>query len=542
MSPKILKSVIEYRPPHTENLVEFIRDGLRSNPNGVLVVDGSSGCQWTGIQIEHAITRISQFLIQQCGIGKGDVISIFENDADLTAILILSIISVGATSKLITTTVKDLVSTAKVSNSKCIISTKENLDQIRSEFGDQHSNYRFVSLDESEDGFCLSIKELLDNTSKQIGISLDELIQNTNIDVNKNTAVIQFSSGTTGNPKKIPRTHSNLCHLVASVNHPELMEFKAGVIIGGQLSMAYRTGLWCLLACIHTGATFVIKSSFQDPDDVFSTIEKFRLTHFSSAVILLCQLAGVVSEMANKYDLSSLKEMMTAGTKIVDSSVPDLMVNTLGLEALRQCFGMTESGWVFLIEKSLAQNQYLTVGHVVPSMEAAIMDPETGQLLGPNEKGEVVLRGPQIFPGYLTDSDGLYNRSDFTEDGWFKIGDQAYYTADGLFYIAGRYKELMYLQNRKRMYPDQIEAVLLKHPAVEAACVVKVKGSNDDYYDSARAYLILNKGFTVETSEIMKFINQEAPLIILEGGIRILTQFPRLPNGKINKQALKVME
>lgn len=545
---KVLKSNIVYNGPKTENVVEFIRDGLRRNSEQTIIIDSKSDRRWTGRELEKQVALVAKYLIDECKLQKGDVCTLYGAPDDQTVVLILAIMAAGGVNNFLIDKYRpqEIYDTTRILNAKFLISTNALLERLKQHMGDVGFT-QVLSCDQVCEGYksgCKSIEHLLRRDADSLNGGLDELVERVSIQPGEDFAIIQFSSGTTGKPKPIPRTHKNLCHLVASVEHEQLMDLKPGEIIAGSLPITHRPGLWALLASISGGSTFVLWSNMSDVEEALRLIEKYRITIFSSSLPFLSMLGNTGIVMKDKFDISSLQHIITSGAKIVNNDLPKAIVKEFKLKTLRQCFGMTESGWCFLIDKSKGQvNYYLSVGHVCPGMEAIIMDRETNEPVEMEVRGEIALRGPQIFPGYLTTKQGVFNRSDFTEDGWFKTGDQGFFDSRELIYIEGRYKELLIFENGGRFFPNEIEAVVNEHPAVEGACVVKVGEFNKTHsYDIARAYVTLNQGHKISTKDLLNFIAERSFEITLEGGVKILDTFPRLQNGKVDKQALKDMK
>lgn len=543
---KILKSSIPYKQPVSENLVEFIKIGLRKNANEIIIIDSESDRTWTGAELERQISVVAKFLKDKCKLEKGDVCTVYGKTNDQVVILLLAVISAGGVCNFLSSSyrAREVVDTSRPLGFEFLISTKILLDSLK-DYASQLEKVRLISYDQSicdgsKDICCTLGPVLLEKCQPNCKANLDELIDETNYDVNKDFAVIQFSSGTTGKPKPIPRTHKNLCHLVASVDHEELMNLKPGQVIAGALPITHRPGLWALLACINSGGTFVLWDKTSDINDALRIIEKYKVTILSCALTFLGMLGNIGIKLKDKFNLTSLEQIITSGAKIVHSDLPNSLVKEFKLKTLRQCFGMTESGWVFLIENSLAKDNYLSVGHVVPGTEMVILDRDTLKPIGVEVRGELALRGPQVFPGYLTDKTDVYNRSDFTDDGWFRAGDQAYYDKDELVFIEGRFKELLIFPNSGRFFPNEIETIISEHPAIESSCVVKV--GEVQSYDIARAFVTLKQDCKVTEKELLEFIKERSYEATLDGGIRILDKFPRLTNGKVDKQLLKKLE
>lgn len=538
---KVLKSNIPYKGPETENLITLIRNGLRKNCDETIFIDSKSGRPWKGSELEANISFVARALIK-AGLKKGDVCSLYGEESDHIVIILLAIITAGGAPNYLTnkSSGREIHDTASVLESKFLISTKELVLKLKPDVKDLENQLKLLPYSIVEESGSLSIR--FDFTTDDISQSPDETLPGVEnrIKADRDYAIIQFSSGTTGKPKPIPRTHKNLCHLVASVDHKELMDLKPGVVITGSLPITHRPGLWALLASIHCGSTFVIWSNLSDVEDALKTIMKYRVTIFSSSLPFLSMLGNLGIKMKDKYDTSSWEHIITSGAKIVNPDLPKSLIEEFKLKSLRQCFGMTESGWVFLIEQSLAAGNYLSVGHVCPGMEAVVLNRETLEKVEAYERGEIALKGPQIFPGYLTNEPGVLNRSDFTENGdWFRIGDQGYYDKNDLVFIEGRYKEVMMFENNCLYFPNEIEAIIAEHPAIEGACVVKAAEVRKDYpYDIAMACITLKHGFNLKEQELIEFIHERTPQVILGGGVKILDRFPRLQNGKVDKFAL----
>ncbi|KAG9508803.1 Pre-mRNA-splicing factor 38B [Fragariocoptes setiger] len=545
--PRLLESSIPYVEPETENLCLFLTKGLDDHRDKILLVDAASGRKWSGAKIKSVALKLASLLVEKYQIGRGQVCTIYLEECDLVAICILAILLTNATFNFLSTksTGRELRDTTKAINSKILISKESTLKTISGSLGDECENLIVVALDSTTDKYTnpknISLKNMIIEEYKST-LCTTEKPQNlpdwNAVQVDADFAVIQFSSGTTGKPKPIPRTHKNCCHLVASVDHEELMGLKPGEVLSGLLAFPYRPGIWALFGCLKKGSTLVVWNDATNIDSALQTIEKYGVTIFSVPIWFLSKLSNLSIESINKYNLSMLKHVTTAGAKIVNKSAAETVVEKFNLETLRQCFGMTESGWIFLIEKSLAKGNYLSVGHVCPGVEVKIVDRETRKLLPPNVGGEITLRGPQTFPGYLIGSDGQLDKSDFDSDGFFSTGDQAYYDKEGLVYISGRYKEMMTFPSQRKAFPSEIESLISEQLAVESVCAVKVGQIEDTPYDKVKAYITVKPGKQISQQEILDYIANESSGIVLDGGVEILESFPRLPNGKVDRQTL----
>lgn len=540
---KIVSSKLPYPKVENENLSQLILSGLKKHSSNVLLIDSNSDRRWTGSQIESTVANIAKFLIYECDLKKGDVCSIYGDDSDSIAIITLAIVASGGVASQLGSNRagRDVHDTAKAIKSRFLFSSSDLLFEIQKDLQDIADQLLIISFKNSAKGCLESWKDI--SAFFAIGNPLpsfdaNDICKNVVVDPETDFAVFQFSSGTTGKPKPIPRTHKNLSYLVATPNDKELINLKPGDIVMGTLSLCYRPGLWILLSSIICGSTMVIWTDTTNIESALKMIAKYKVTLASFSLPVLSTLGSTCKDFIRKYDTSSLKECMTTGAKLLNEELPRKIISTFNLEILRQSFGMTESGMVFLNERSSSADNFLSVGHVTPGTEAKVINRETGEILGPNQRGEICIRGPQIFPGYLTEEPGRLNKSDIDDEGFFHIGDRGYYDENELFFIEGRFKEWLVFQNNQRFFPSEIETLILELPAIEDVCVIKVGQVNKDFpYDIAKAFVTLRSGLKLTSEEILSFLKKRAP-VDLSGGVQIVKSFPRFPNGKINKKAL----
>lgn len=547
---KILSSPHVYRGPETENLIELFISSLKKHNDKTLIVNSSTDVEWTGASIYNCIGNLCKFLIEDCQLKKGDVCSICGTEDDKVALLTLAIIVSGGSSNMLNLSDKrngrDLHDTATAINTKIVFIKKDALVAVVPFIGSLLDKIKLVIYDEPlpELPFnfsCVSASHLFSsNVLFDKAYDWETKVRSIKIVPEDDLAVIMFSSGTTGKPKPIPRTHKNIAHLIAAPHNAEFLELKPGDVVSGVLTINFRPGFWILTSSIVYGCKFILWDSSRCTETLVAAMDKYKVTILSTSLPLLTALGGLGKETISKYDLSSLEECITSGSKIVSDNLPLRIIELFKLKCLRQCFGMTESGLICLMEKSFAHNNYLKVGHVLPGMQLKIVNRENNVMLASNTSGEVAIKSDQIFPGYLTGDkeNRVYNRSDFDSDGFFRTGDKAFYDDDGLICIEGRYKEMMILRNDEMFMPTEVETLIFQHKSVQDVCVVKVGEGKADYvYDLARAYVILKSNCLLTKEELKKFIEDNSA-VLLDGGIEFVKSFPRLANGKVDKKSL----
>ena len=179
-----------------------------------------------------------------------------------------------------------------------------------------------------------------------------------------------------------------------------------------------------------------------------------------------------------------------------------------------------------------------SIGPLVPSTNGKIIDVETGKSLGPNEPGELVIKGPQVMMGYFNDIEKT--KECLSDDGWLRTGDLAYYDEDGFFYITDRIKELIKVRGFQ-VAPAELEELILHNEHVQDVAVVQVP--DDVSGELPRAYVVLKPSANPEevTEEYLKDWVKErvSPHKRINGGVMFVEQIPKSASGKILRRILR---
>jgi long-chain acyl-CoA synthetase len=281
------------------------------------------------------------------------------------------------------------------------------------------------------------------------------------------TVVVHYSSGSSGRPKRVPRTHRQLraeveAYVAATGMHADDVVFCA-------IPLFHTYGLGCcMLAALRSGATLVLLDG-RDPfalarERALAVLERERVTVLPAVPLIFRLLA----ESPSGADLSSVRLCLSAGNALPRSTF-DAFERAFGIP-IRQLYGLTETG---AVSADLdADPVPASVGHAIPGVELATLGPD-GQRLGPDRTGEIAVRGPGVTGGYAGVPDAV-NRQAFS-DGWFRTGDRGRLDAAGRLFITGRSKLLIDVMGDK-VDPIEVEDVLAVHPKVREVVVVGVAG------------------------------------------------------------------
>ncbi len=250
------------------------------------------------------------------------------------------------------------------------------------------------------------------------------------------------------------------------------------------------------------------------------------LSHIVPPIVLKLARDPVV----DNFDVSSLK-MMFSGAAPLGPELSRECMERLSC-GIRQGYGMTETSPVTHSSPADAAKMKLgSVGTAAPNSECKLLDPATGEELGPNQEGELCVRGPQVMKGYLNNPEATARTID--GDNWLHTGDIGYADADGHFFIVDRVKELIKYKGFQ-VAPAELEAVLLTHPAVADAAVIPCR--DDEAGEVPKAFVVTK----LETSAdaIMEFVATRVAPHKKIREVEFIDQIPKSLSGKILRRDL----
>jgi acyl-CoA synthetase (AMP-forming)/AMP-acid ligase II len=337
-------------------------------------------------------------------------------------------------------------------------------------------------------------------------------------------ALIVHSSGTTGRPKRVPRTHGNI---VATMRAGmEVVRLSERDRCLNMSPMAFSQGLNALLSTIWSGGSFV---ALPGPHlDAFPAwVREYAPTWFSATPTVLRALIADEAAMAALREHPPRVLRASAGA-LADGEI-DRLEAALGTRILHS-YGMSEASFVAAERLGDYRRKPGSVG--LPNCEVAIVD-ASGQRVPPGDSGEIVVRGANVFPGYLDDPEA--NAAAFLPGGWFRTGDVGRFDDDGYLSVTGRLKEMI---NRGGMSisPREIEEALLSAPAVAEACVFGIP--HPFLGEDVAAAVVLRPGETISRralrAEVARRLSaQKVPHVIV-----FVERIPKGPTGKPRRHEL----
>jgi acyl-CoA synthetase (AMP-forming)/AMP-acid ligase II len=206
----------------------------------------------------------------------------------------------------------------------------------------------------------------------------------------------------------------------------------------------------------------------------------------------------------------------------------------LGCQVI-QGYGMTETSPV-THTAPLDRPKPGTIGPAIPNTECRIVDPETGEDAAEGERGELLIRGPQVMRGYLENEEAT--RATLDEDGWLHTGDVAIVDDDGYFAIVDRVKELIKYKGFQ-VAPAELEALLVQHPGVADAAVIPVP--DEEAGEIPKAFLVLADGDT-SPEDVQRFVAERVSTYKRIRAVEVVDEIPKSASGKILRRVLRDRE
>ena len=360
------------------------------------------------------------------------------------------------------------------------------------------------------------------------GVSADPLPP-VELDVAEDLIALPYSSGTTGLPKGVMLTHRNLVANALQGTSAGRITQRDTVLIFLPFYHIYGTML--MGKAVAAGATQVIMERF----DLVTSLTLMQVHR----VTLLYAVPPVLLAYANfpdlkKYDFSSLRYIMS-GAAPLPPQVGKRVHELTGVAVL-QGYGLTEASP--LTHLNPVDNPELirldSIGLGVSEQEDKIVDVDTGTTdLGPEQVGELVVRGPQVMKGYWK---APQETARALRDGWLFTGDIGRKDKDGYVYILDRKKEMIKYKGFG-VAPAELEALLHEHPAV-ADCAV-VPQPDDEAGEIPKAFVVLNKGASATAADLMRFVEGKVAGYKRIRAVEFIEEIPKNPSGKILRRLLK---
>ncbi|MFM9596602.1 AMP-binding protein [Streptomyces scabiei] len=508
------------RPVHEWVLGDASRRGTRP-----AMVDVSSGRTVTYGELVALVRGLAAGLAAE-GIGKGDVVALHSPNTVLFPVVLYATTTAGGT----VTTLSPLATPGEIAKqlidaeARLMVSVSALVETARTA----------VELVRRQTGRDIEILvcDKADGHRSVLGLLNDGTVPATETDPAVDVAVLPYSSGTTGVPKGVMLTHRNLCTNLEQLSALHQVDEEDRVI--AILPFFHIFGLTALVNnALRRGATVYVHARF-DLDAFLTSLERDRITHAYVAPPVMLALAK--HPAVDGLDLSHLRRVICAAAPL-DAGVQAAVAGRLGVE-IGQAYGMTELSPASHIHADGDRDEPVAcVGQLLPSTQARLVDPETGQDVAEGEPGEVWIRGPQVMKGY-------FGRPDDTDatvdaDGWLHTGDIGRVDEDGNWFIVDRVKELIKYKGYQ-VAPAELEAILLRHPGIADAAVIGV--GDEEAGEIPKAFVVPMTGVPISAAEVKAHVEDQVAPYKRIRRVEFIEAIPKAASGKILRRLLRERE
>jgi len=367
----------------------------------------------------------------------------------------------------------------------------------------------------------LNMRELLEHASSAPLLS--------EVDAERDLALLQYTGGTTGTPKGCMLTHYNLvantiqCKLWLQCKEKATERYLAALPFFHVFGMTVLMNL-----SIATAGTLYLVPRF-NIHNILKLIHEHEPTLFPGAPTMYNAI--IHHPHVSRYDLSSIKACVSGAAPLPGEVQTKFEQLTGG--KLIEGYGLTEASPVTHVNKLWGKRKIGSIGIPIPDTDAKVVDPDTGEELPPGEIGELIISGPQVMLGY-------WNKPEETaqalRNGWLYTGDMARMDEEGFFYIVDRKKDVI-IASGFNIYPREVEEVLYAHPAVQDAAVV---GVPDEYRgETVKAFIVVKQGDSVTEQELDEWCRERLAKFKVPHYYEFRDQLPKSIIGKVLRRKLQ---
>lgn len=514
------------------NLSMVFENNVSENPDKTAIVFGDT--RLTFAQVGGAINQIAGGLAE-LGIGSGDKVALSCPNLPYFPMVYYAILKAGATVVPINVLLKgrEIAYHLQDSEAKAYFCFQGTTDLPMAQEGYQG----FRQTDGCQHFFVIiadpAAKTPIDGTR-----TLGQLMagRKTEFDMAdtspEDTAVILYTSGTTGFPKGAELTHSNM--IMNALASRDILDLRRDDIHVLVLPLFHSFGQTVQMnAGFAMGNTLVLIPRF-DPEAVLSTFQFERATVFAGVPTMYWALL-THEDKAGKYDLEKIADILRIGVS-GGASMPIEILK--GIEKkyripIVEGYGLSETSPVVTFNHLHKERKPGSIGTPIWGVDVKVVDPN-GEVLPVNDIGEIAIRGTNVMKGYYNKPEATAQA--FKGTAWFHTGDLGRMDEDGYVYIVDRVKEMI-IRGGFNIYPRELEEVLMTHPAVSMAAVIGVP--HDRHGEEVKAFIVLKKGALATPDEIVEWSKGQMAAYKYPRIVDIRETLPMTATGKILKKELK---
>jgi long-chain acyl-CoA synthetase len=344
----------------------------------------------------------------------------------------------------------------------------------------------------------------------------------------EDTAVIFYTSGTTGRPKGVMLSHDN-CEAIAKMwaEAMELTKFERVLIVAPLFHCAAAHVF--MLPTIQAGGTLVIEKGFS-PRQTMEALQQHKITVFFG-------VPAMYTLLLNQPDLHALHvphlRMLTYGAAPMPYELIKKVKQIFPQAKVQNLYGQTENApGATTLKDPHALTKIGSVGQPLPGCEVCIVDDE-GFEVPVGEVGEIAIKGPHVMKGYLKNPEATALAM---RNGWMLSGDLGRMDEEGFLYIVDRKKDMI-IRGGENIYPIEVEEVLFEIPTVLEAAVIGMP--HEVYGEVPKACVVVKEGNTLTEQEVIQFCEKRLARYKVPVQVEFLESLPRNASGKVLKTVLR---
>ncbi len=517
--PDIVFDLPALRYPERMNAAtELLNGALNRGWGDRVAVRSPAGVRWTYAELDGQASRIAHVLVEEMGLVPGNRVLLRAPNNPMHAACLFGVLKAGGIAvstmpMLRAKELTDIVTKSRISHALCDASLATELDSARTNCPTLASVMHFGG--DAPDGLDARIA-VKPPSFASVDTAADD------------TALIAFTSGTTGTPKAAMHFHRDL---IAACDcwPPAMLQASSDDVFTGSPPLAFTFGLGGLLLFpLRIGASTLLIEK-PSPDALLPAIAEQRATVLFTAPTSYRAMARA----AEKHDLSSLRKCVSAG-EALPAPTRKLWKEATGIEII-DGIGATEMFHIFISHDD-AHAKAGATGTVVPGYRASIMD-DDGRAVPPGTVGRLAVKGPTGCR-YLEDE----RQRVYVQGGWNYTGDAYCVDADGYYVYQGRTDDMIISAGYNIGGPE-VEGALLMHPAV-AECGV-IGAPDEERGQIVKAYVVLQSGFAPDPALVgvlQDFVKQAIAPYKYPRAIEFIASLPRTGTGKIQRSQLRQMD
>jgi len=511
------------------NTTEFLTISSAICPDQVAIV--FEGKRFTFTQLTERVNRLANALTR-LGVAKGDCVALLQINCNECIEAYFAVAKLGAIYVPLNFRAKgnELTYMLNTADAKVALVGDRYIDLVDSIRKDLTSVTEFISIDGPREGWKDYAGLLASGSDEDVFTDIDD----------DDITILMYTAGTTGFPKGVMLSHNSFSiYVLENVTPADPMTDEKNILT---VPLYHVAGIQAMMAAIYGGRTMVMERQFE-PVEWMGLVQQEKVDRAMMVPTMLKQLLDHPD--FEKYDLSSLRVITYGAAPMPLPVIRKAMEVFPGVNFIN-AFGQTETASTITTlgpedhvlsgteeEKEAKLKRLSSIGRPMSDVEMRIVDEENNPL-PVGEVGEIVARGPRVMSGYWKEEDKTARTID--SEGWVHTGDMGYVDEAGYYFLAGRNTDMI-IRGGENISPEEVEAVLHQHDAIEEAAVIGVP--DDEWGEVPVCVIVVKEGMTATEEEIMEHCRQALASYKRPRSVFFSEELPRNQLGKVLKRELR---